>query len=207
MLFALLTLFAAFGSSASSGPSSEAERAVADTFSLGRRDCSSFPQDCNGCRGYLDTCCQDINCGKDRDGQSLHCKQGVYQYSCDVAGFSATYTCHRWTNSERSAIRRSSEKAVCEAGGNVYTKGKNSKYPGCGTCWCCNPVESSVDNFYGHFFNTGAQEGETMAMATSSPHHLNLLVNAFAAFGIGFLLYGAGRHFLAKNNGAYTNVV
>lgn len=184
-----------------------AEGAVADAFSLGRRDCRSFPQDCNGCRGYLDTCCQDINCGKDRDGQSLYCKQGDLKYTCDVRGFSATYTCHRWTNSERSAIKRSSEKAVCEAGGNVYTKGKNSKYPGCGKCWCCAPVESSYDKFYNHLFNTGAQEGETMAMATSSPHHLNLLVNVFAAIGIGFLLYGAGRHFLAKNNGAYTNVV
>ena len=35
------------------------------------RDCSASVKDCNGCRGYLDSCCSDKNCNGGRV-----CKRG-----------------------------------------------------------------------------------------------------------------------------------
>merc|ERR1711871_1726594 len=36
-----------------------------------------------------------------------------------------------------------SEKEMCERhSGNVFTKGKNSEYEGCGNGWCCAPQDS-----------------------------------------------------------------
>merc|ERR1712136_661226 len=42
------------------------------------RDCFTFNKECEGCRGYLDSCCSSKNCGSGRV-----CKQGVFSYSCD----------------------------------------------------------------------------------------------------------------------------
>jgi len=63
------------------------EKAVADPYYQyhgPQRDCYSFQQNCQGCRGYLDSCCKTSNCGKRRDGKSLYCKAGIYSYSCDI---------------------------------------------------------------------------------------------------------------------------
>jgi len=38
------------------------------------------------------------------------------------------------------------EKDMCERHeGNVYTKGNNEKYPGCGTGWCCSPLVNTLE--------------------------------------------------------------
>merc|ERR1719420_1495454 len=45
------------------------EKAVAapwDSYDGPTRDCYSFNKDCDGCRGYLDSCCSDTNCGGGR---------------------------------------------------------------------------------------------------------------------------------------------
>ncbi|XP_057295489.1 uncharacterized protein LOC130623958 [Hydractinia symbiolongicarpus] len=42
------------------------------------RICYTSWKDCSGCRGYLDTCCSDKNCGGGR-----RCKRGLSVYSCD----------------------------------------------------------------------------------------------------------------------------
>lgn len=42
------------------------------------RDCYSFNKNCDGCRGYLDSCCSDRNCNGGRT-----CKAGLWSYSCD----------------------------------------------------------------------------------------------------------------------------
>jgi len=59
----------------------QAEKAVADpwgSYSGPSKDCYSFNKNCNGCRGYLASCCSDKNCAGGRQ-----CKAGVWSYSCD----------------------------------------------------------------------------------------------------------------------------
>lgn len=58
------------------------EKAVAywDDYEEPTKDCSSFYKDCQGCRGYLDSCCSDKNCASGRK-----CKAGLWSYSCDSA--------------------------------------------------------------------------------------------------------------------------
>jgi len=59
--------------------SSAQEQEVSDRFySEPSRDCFTFNKECEGCRGYLDSCCSSKNCGSGRV-----CKQGVFSYSCD----------------------------------------------------------------------------------------------------------------------------
>lgn len=50
-----------------------------------------------------------------------------------------TYTCYHYSQQEKNAIRSRGEKAVCESAGNIFTRGRNQNYQGCGTCWCCRP--------------------------------------------------------------------
>jgi len=54
------------------------EKAVGHPDSGPSRDCYSFDKDCNGCRGYLESCCSNKNCGGGRQ-----CKAGMWSYSCD----------------------------------------------------------------------------------------------------------------------------
>lgn len=61
----------------------QAEKAVADWgdwYGEVSKDCYSFPKNCQGCRGYLDSCCSDKNCASGRK-----CKAGIWSYSCDSA--------------------------------------------------------------------------------------------------------------------------
>jgi len=55
-----------------------------DVYYPPTRDCSSFNKKCNGCRGYLASCCSDSNCGKHPNGPSMFCKEGLWEYSCDT---------------------------------------------------------------------------------------------------------------------------
>merc|ERR1719312_2467388 len=76
----------------------QAEKAVADpwgSYSGPSKDCYSFNKNCNGCRGYLASCCSDKNCAGGRQ-----CKAGIWSYSCDntaeqeeSVGFYGTYKC------------------------------------------------------------------------------------------------------------------
>jgi len=63
----------------------QTEKAVADPwgemYSGPSRDCYSFNKNCNGCRGYLSSCCSDKNCAGGRK-----CKAGIWSYSCDSTG-------------------------------------------------------------------------------------------------------------------------
>ncbi|XP_057298970.1 uncharacterized protein LOC130629681 [Hydractinia symbiolongicarpus] len=47
-------------------------------FGTVTKDCSSSVKNCNGCRGYLSSCCSDKNCSGGR-----RCKRGLWSYSCD----------------------------------------------------------------------------------------------------------------------------
>jgi len=59
--------------------SSAQEQEVSDRFySEPSRDCFTFNKECEGCRGYLDSCCSSKNCGSGRV-----CKPGLWSYSCD----------------------------------------------------------------------------------------------------------------------------
>jgi len=57
------------------------ERAIADgweSYSGPSKDCSSFNSQCRGCRGYLASCCSNMNCASGRK-----CVAGLWSYSCD----------------------------------------------------------------------------------------------------------------------------
>ena len=63
---------------------------------------------------------------------------------------SGNFTCHQWTPIDDARIsacektggrRRGCEAAACAAGGNNWTNGRTTGYPGCGTCWCCHPAQ------------------------------------------------------------------
>ena len=53
------------------------------------------------------------------------------------------YACSTWTAADKTAITANggNEKLVCESvAGRIYSKGDETKAPGCGTCWCCQPA-------------------------------------------------------------------
>merc|ERR1739844_33549 len=56
---------------------------------------------------------------------------------------SEVYTCHRFTpeQNEKITVDNKTQQEVCEALGYGYkfTKGDNTKAPGCNGCWCCRP--------------------------------------------------------------------
>jgi hypothetical protein len=59
----------------------ELESAIADgweSYSGPSKDCSSFNSQCRGCRGYLASCCSNMNCASGRK-----CVAGLWSYSCD----------------------------------------------------------------------------------------------------------------------------
>ena len=48
------------------------------------------------------------------------------------------WACHGWTPAEQQRINNgTSAQVVCEStSGNIFTRGNNTDYKGCGTCWC-----------------------------------------------------------------------
>lgn len=56
------------------------------------------------------------------------------------------YECYHWSPEDLNNIHWNyniaTEKAQCEYyPSNVFTKGKNEKFPGCNNCWCCTKVD------------------------------------------------------------------
>jgi len=51
--------------------------------------------------------------------------------------FSDTWKCYHYSAADKKQIKKKGQKAVCQRFGRIFTRGKNAKYPGCKTCWCC----------------------------------------------------------------------
>jgi hypothetical protein len=61
---------------------------------------------------------------------------------------SPSYSCYTYTSAEMTSINSGQpEDSVCALGGNIFTGGKNTTYPGCGTCWCCKPSVAASEGF------------------------------------------------------------
>jgi hypothetical protein len=93
-----------------------------------------------------------------------------------------SYKCYHYTSADRSKLRRLGEQLVCEAAGNVFTRGFNAVYKGCGRCWCCQPQKAVADTSY----------SLSMAEETTQPH---MVVQALALVGFLATVYGAARHY------------
>ena len=58
------------------------------------------------------------------------------------------YKCYNWSDEDRVKMAQEGwtneiEKRTCEGYENfVFTQGVDSKAPGCGNCWCCQPDNS-----------------------------------------------------------------
>jgi hypothetical protein len=44
---------------------------------------------------------------------------------------SDTWKCYHYSTTDKKLIRRKGQKAVCQRFGRIFTRGRNSKYPGC----------------------------------------------------------------------------
>ena len=56
--------------------------------------------------------------------------------------FTERYKCYHWTAEDKANIaKRGEEVDYCyqKGAGFRHTRGDNSKAPGCGSCWCCQP--------------------------------------------------------------------
>ncbi|XP_060569832.1 uncharacterized protein LOC132728242 [Ruditapes philippinarum] len=56
------------------------------------------------------------------------------------------FICHRWTEEDNNVMGPSrtpeEERQYCEGVlGYIFTQGNNEKYPECGDCWCCKPLD------------------------------------------------------------------
>ena len=53
-----------------------------------------------------------------------------------------SYKCYQYTTSEDEMIdSEAKNREICEGHpGFIFTKGDESKAPGCYYCWCCQPV-------------------------------------------------------------------
>ena len=53
------------------------------------------------------------------------------------------YKCYpKYTKDELQQMKTRGDKAVCESKpGFKYTRGNDALAPGCGHCWCCQPVQ------------------------------------------------------------------
>jgi len=51
--------------------------------------------------------------------------------------FSDKWKCYHYSATDKKQIKKKGQKAVCQRFGRIFTRGKNYKYPGCKTCWCC----------------------------------------------------------------------
>ncbi|CAG2244657.1 Plasminogen,Hepatocyte growth factor [Mytilus edulis] len=54
---------------------------------------------------------------------------------------SSNWKCYHYTLANKLAIKLFGEKSICEKHGRKFTKGINKRYPGCGTCWCCQKAK------------------------------------------------------------------
>ncbi|XP_063427691.1 uncharacterized protein LOC134711167 isoform X4 [Mytilus trossulus] len=67
--------------------------------------------------------------------------QGDGVRSCQKAKPSRKWKCYHYTLANKLAIKLLGQKSICEKHGRKFTKGKNKRYPGCGTCWCCQKAK------------------------------------------------------------------
>lgn len=142
----------------------QAEKALADpwgSYSGPSKDCYSFNKNCNGCRGYLSSCCSDKNCAGGRK-----CKAGIWSYSCDNTAEEAVSD---WDSedvidfdseghsgafdfdSEDHSGWDSAEKQV--AGGCYTTSGncKSGYYKLSGGLKCCPRLSEKAVGFFGKY--------------------------------------------------------
>ena len=61
-----------------------------------------------------------------------------------ISFYLGPWTCHHWTSEDITKIAPrwniADQKQRCENDlGFKFTKGDNTKAPGCGACWCCKP--------------------------------------------------------------------
>ena len=55
------------------------------------------------------------------------------------------YKCYDWSDEDKVKLTQGGssneiQKRTCEGYENfVFSEGDNSKAPGCGSCWCCQP--------------------------------------------------------------------
>ena len=64
-------------------------------------------------------------------------------YSITAVG-RKSYTCYHWTEDDKKniATRSHSIQDYCEKNLNFrWTRGDDSKAPGCGPCYCCKPIQ------------------------------------------------------------------
>lgn len=70
-----------------------------------------------------------------RDGRTTEYFPAIGE--CRIAG---RYSCYNYSDAELARIRGgASEQAVCEVNGRIFSRGDETKAPGCGSCWCCQP--------------------------------------------------------------------
>ena len=55
-----------------------------------------------------------------------------------------TYKCYEWTKDDQKKLDQGGWsvqilKETCEEYGYIFSEGDDSKAPGCGECWCCQP--------------------------------------------------------------------
>ncbi|XP_076095742.1 uncharacterized protein LOC143066817 [Mytilus galloprovincialis] len=67
--------------------------------------------------------------------------QGDGVKSCKKVKPSSNWKCYHYTLANKLAIKLFGEKSICEKHGRKFTKGINKRYPGCGTCWCCQKAK------------------------------------------------------------------
>ena len=58
------------------------------------------------------------------------------------------YSCYEWTDEEEELLKNENDvfqRDYCESKpGFVFSEGDETKAPGCGTCWCCEPLPGEV---------------------------------------------------------------
>jgi len=67
-------------------------------------------------------------------------------WCCEQVQPDDKYKCYpKYTKDELRQMKTKGEKAVCEAKpGFKYTGGNDALAPGCGHCWCCEPVQPAA---------------------------------------------------------------
>ncbi|VDI14319.1 Hypothetical predicted protein [Mytilus galloprovincialis] len=82
---------------------------------------------------------KESDCKKPCAGNKRQICGGTWRISIYTA--SSNWKCYHYTLANKLAIKLFGEKSICEKHGRKFTKGINKRYPGCGTCWCCQKAK------------------------------------------------------------------
>ena len=58
--------------------------------------------------------------------------------------FLTDWKCHHYTDEEKAWSKANSKgsQEMCEHFGGFFSQGNDKLAPGCGTCWCCKPLDA-----------------------------------------------------------------